>query len=172
MNYIQSYYKQIKHNKNLVKSLPLDEQSFWLELLTSSDRAENSTERQLRRKVVSLDHTLKNKKNGDETTLQDLFIDDSPNALETLIQEDDEKFISDKLPKLKKILAELDTFDKELILLAFSYEEYEYKYKGTVSIKYRPLSYRAMGRRMNVDYRKIQRRIPFIMEYLKSRLKE
>jgi len=33
-------------------------------------------------------------------------------------------------------------------------------------------SYRSMGRKLNMDYRKIQRRIPNIMEYIEDKLKQ
>ncbi|MFR8557185.1 MAG: hypothetical protein ACLVDO_08415, partial [Streptococcus thermophilus] len=68
-----------------------------------------------------------------------------------------EDFIASLLPKLSSILDELHEVDKNIILLYFENEKIP--------------SYRSMGRQLNMDYRKIQRRIPHIMKFIEDRLK-
>lgn len=171
-NYIFEYFSKKKQNEKITKSLPEEQQIFWSNFLTDSDRIENNADRQSRRKTVSLDFKLKNKRTGDETTLLDLLIDDTPTALENIIQKENDEFISSQLPRLEVILSELDDLDKEIILLYFNYEEREYKYKGYEFKTYKQRSYREIGRILNLDYRKIQRKIPHIMNYITRRLLE
>ena len=155
MNNIYEEISKKKLNEKLVKSLTPEEQSFWLEWLNESDRHENSYARQCRRKEISLNSKINNGRTNNETTPLDLFIDDSPNPLDFLIQTEDEEFTLAQLPRLKKVLS-----------------EYEYTYRGETYINYKKLSFREMGRRLNEDYRKIQRKIPKIMSYIKERLTE
>lgn len=171
-NYISEYFSKKKQNEKITKSLPEEQQIFWSNFLTDSDRIENNADRQSRRKTVSLDFKLKNKRTGDETTLLDLLIDDTPTALENIIQKENDEFISSQLPRLEVILGELDDLDKEIILLYLNYEEREYKYKGYEFKTYKQRSYREMGRILNLDYRKIQRKISHIMNYITRRLLE
>jgi len=96
----------------------------------------------------------------------------TPTALENIIQKENDEFISSQLPRLEVILGELDDLDKEIILLYFNYEEREYKYKGYEFKTYKQRSYREIGRILNLDYRKIQRKIPHIMNYITRRLLE
>ena len=172
MNHIYEEISKKKLNEQLVKSLTPEEQSFWLEWLNESDRHENSYARQCRRKEISLNSKINNGRTNNETTPLDLFIDDSPNPLDFLIQTEDEEFTLAQLPRLKKVLSELDELDRDIILLCHSFEEYEYTYRGETYINYKKLSFREMGRRLNEDYRKIQRKIPKIMSYIKERLTE
>lgn len=158
MDYISEYFSKKKQNEKIVKTLPIEEQSVWLEFLTQSDTAESSAERQNRRKTVSLDYSLIDEKNKHETTVLDLLVDDSPTALDSIILKEEEDFITGLLPKLDLILDELDEVDKNIILLYFKNEKIP--------------SYRSMGRQLNMDYRKIQRRIPHIMKYIEDRLKK
>ena len=158
MNYISEYFSKKKQNERLVKTLPLEEQELWLKFLTQTDTAESSAERQNRRKTVSLDYSLTNDKNNHETTVLDLLVDNSPTALETIIHMEEEDFITSLLPKLGSVLDELDEADKDIILLYFEDEKTP--------------SYRSMGRQLNMDYRKIQRRIPHIMKFIEDRLKQ
>ena len=169
MNNIYEEISKKKLNEKLVKSLTPEEQSFWLEWLNEGDKHENSYARQCRRKEISLNSKINNGRTNNETTPLDLFIDDSPNPLDFLIQKEDEEFTLAQLPRLKKVLSELDELDRDIILLCHSFEEYEYTYRGETYINYKKLSFREMGRRLNEDYRKIQRKIPKIMSYIKER---
>ena len=155
MNNIYEEISKKKLNEKLVKSLTPEEQSFWLEWLNEGDKHENSYTRQCRRKEISLNSKINNGRTNNETTPLDLFIDDSPNPLDFLIQTEDEEFTLAQLPRLKKVLSELDELDRDIILLCQSFEEYEYTYKGKTYINYKKLSFREMGRRLNEDYRKI-----------------
>ncbi|MDU6559137.1 MAG: hypothetical protein E6506_08480 [Streptococcus sp.] len=130
MNNIYEEISKKKLNEKLVKSLTPEEQSFWLEWLNESDRHENSYARQCRRKEISLNSKINNGRTNNETTPLDLFIDDSPNPLDFLIQKEDEEFTLAQLPRLKKVLSELDELDRDIILLCYSFEEYEYTYRG------------------------------------------
>lgn len=158
MNYIDEYISRKKQNEKLIKKLPLEEQSFWLEFLTKSDTSESSAERQNRRKTVSLDYSLTNGKNNHETAVLDLLVDNSPTALDKIIQKEEEDFITSLLPTLNVILDELEEVDKNIILLYFANEKAP--------------SFRSMGRQLNMDYRKIQRCIPHIMKFIEDRLKQ
>ncbi|MCO4493919.1 hypothetical protein QSV38_07775 [Streptococcus parasuis] len=158
MEYISEYYSKKKQNETIVKTLTIEEQIFWLEFLKQSDTAESSAERRHRRKTVSLDYSLTNENDNQVTTVLDLLIDNSPTALETIIHREENDFITCLLPKLSLILDELDEVDKNIILLYFENEKIP--------------SYRSMGRQLNMDYRKIQRRIPHIMKYIEDRLKK
>ena len=158
MNYIAEYFSKRKQNERLIKILPLKEQSFWLEFLTKSDTSESSAERKNRRKTVSSNYLITNENNNHETALLDLLVDDAPTALVRMIQKEEEEFITSLLPKLNVILDELDEVDKNIILLYFENEKAP--------------SFRSMGRQLNMDYRKIQRRIPHIMKFIENRLKE
>lgn len=158
MDYISEYFSKKKQNEKIVKTLPIEEQVVWLEFLTQSDTAESSAERQNRRKTVSLDYSLTDEKNNHKTTVLDLLVDNSPTALDTIIHRDEEDFITSLLPKLDLILNELDEVDKNIILLYFENEKAP--------------SYRSMGHELDMDYRKIQRRIPHIMEYIKDKLRQ
>ena len=158
MNYISKYFARKKQNEKLVKELPWEEQSLWLEFLTKSDTSECSAERQNRRKTVSLDYSLTNEKNNNETTVIDLVADNSPTALDTIIQKEEEYFIASLLPALEVVLDELEDVDKKIILLYFESDKAP--------------SFRSMGRQLNMDYRRIQRRIPHIMKFIEGRLKK
>ncbi|WP_261814601.1 hypothetical protein [Streptococcus bouchesdurhonensis] len=111
MNNIYEEISKKKLNEKLVKSLTPEEQSFWLEWLNESDRHENSYARQCRRKEISLNSKINNGRTNNETTPLDLFIDDSPNPLDFLIQTEDEEFTLAQLPRLKKVLSELDELE-------------------------------------------------------------
>lgn len=171
-SYISEYFSKKKQNNKITQSLPEEQQNFWLEFLTDSDRKEGNADRNSRRKTVSLDFQLKNERTGDETTLLDLLIDDTPTPLESIVQTEYDEFISSQLSHLEVILDELDELDKEIILLYFNYKEQDCKHKGYEFKKYKQRSYREMGRILNLDYRKIQRKIPRIMNYIKERLLE
>ncbi|HEQ8523688.1 TPA: hypothetical protein VH932_001209 [Streptococcus pyogenes] len=158
MSYISEYLSRKRKNLELVQSLPLESQSFWLEFLTNTDKAESSAERRHRHKSVSLDYSLKNEKDGHETTVIDLFIDNSPTALDTIIKKEEDDFIASLLPKLNSILYELDEDDKNIILLYFENDKIP--------------PYRQMERQLNMDYRKIKRHIPNIMKHIEDKLKE
>ncbi|HEP1464507.1 hypothetical protein [Streptococcus pyogenes] len=158
MDYISEYFSKKKQNEKLIKTLPIKEQAVWLEFLTQSDTVESSAERKNRRKTVSLDYSLTDEKNGHDTTVLDLLVDNSPTALETIVHMEEKDFIASLLPKLSSILDELDEVDKNIILLYFENEKIP--------------SYRSMGRQLNMDYRKIQRRIPHIMKFIEDRLKQ
>lgn len=158
MDYISEYINKKKQNKKITESLPIENRDFWLDFLNDSDRAEASKDRQNRRTTVSLDFEVRNDKKDTSTAVIDLFIDDSPTALETIIHREENDFITSLLPKLSLILDELDEVDKNIILLYFKNEKIP--------------SYRSMGRQLNMDYRKIQRRIPHIMKYIEDRLKK
>ena len=98
MNNIYEEISKKKLNEKLVKSLTPEEQSFWLEWLNESDRHENSYARQCRRKEISLNSKINNGRTNNETTPLDLFIDESPNPLDFLIQTEDEELTLAQLP--------------------------------------------------------------------------
>lgn len=158
MDYISEYITRKIQNQKIVQSLPINVQKHWLDFLTESDKKESSIDRRNRRKTVSLDYKIKDIKTDSESTILDLYIDDSPTSLEKIIQSEEEVFIQSQLPKLEQILSTLSDLDRNIILLYFENDKIP--------------SFREMGRKLNVDYRKIQRRIPKIMKYITNQLQK